>query len=937
MRLQIVALAVVAVALVASTAAAECIGEFEQCASTLDCVLIKADCGKCGAGQYLCPSRSQCVADFADCSGLAGTFWDWTLPLEQRVALVVNATTLDEQIQQLQNSAPSIPRLYIPKYQWLNDDLHGVRRTEATSFPNGCGLGATWAPDTLDAVGTAIGTEARALHHWYTNLGNRGEDGYWNGLGMTIYGPNVNLVRDPRWGRNQEVNSEDPYLTSQLTEAIVKGTQKTERGYTIALACCKHFAVYDIESFPTPRNVYDAVVDNRNLYETYLPVFEACARRAKVGHFMCSYNSVNGVPACGNKALLTDILRTQWNFTGFVVSDYDAWAQIYQTHKYCPNITCAAATGINAGCDQEGGGDAAINALPAAIAAGLVQPERVRESFRRLFRARFRLGMFDPPTLVPFSSYPTSKISSPHHMELALQAARESLCLYKNNNSALPLKMNSKIAVVGANGAATYWLQGNYGEPPAWGVVSILEGIANANAPNTPCAWDAAGVDYHLPNDTFIASDSGSSCATACAADLSCNYFTYSAGRCYRLKSMWNAHLTTDLSVQSGARPGLCLTTQGEDWTQTGDQPVRSEDARECCQRCRAQPNCTRFTYNTLLGCFLSPTAKVAWKNPLSYSGASSAKVPSVTFAEACLDGNGCSNTSGFGAAAAAAAAADATVVVLGLDQGIESEGHDRSTIQLPAGQYALVNLLRAAAGSKPVIAVLVHGGTFVLSPVLSTADAVVDAWYPSQQGGNAIADVLFGFYSPAGRASATYYASDADLPPNLAQQDLYPNATSGYKGLTYRYFTGRPDVAFGTGLSYTTFAYSKLSAPASVTACGALSVNVTVTNTGSRTSDEVVQLYVQQVKTSVPAPAIRLADFQRTRALAPGESRVISLRVSPEYRSVVHASSDAYADARFVEAGTVVVHVGGGQPGFTSGTLSATVAVTGSAPLAAC
>ena len=914
--------------------ATACIGEFETCHPTGDCVLVRAYCGKCQAGKYLCPSLNECVDDFAMCSGLKGTFWDWTLPRHTRVELLLNATTLNEQIMQLQNAAPAIPRLYVPEYQWLNDDLHGVRRHEATSFPNGCGLGATWSRDTLREVGDAIATEARALHHWYTNQGQRGENGYWNGLGMTIYGPNVNLVRDPRWGRNQEVFSEDPLLTSVLTEGYVKGMQNRESGYMKAASCCKHFAVYDVETYPTGRKHYNAVTNGRNLWETYLPVFEACVKKANVSHIMCSYNEVNGVPACGNKQLLTNILRTQWGFPGFVVSDYDAWAQIFQSHHYCPNMTCAAATGINAGCDQEGGGNGAISQLGAAIQAGMTDAAKVKASFRRLFNVRFELGMFDPPKKVPFSAYPTTKISSETHMDLALRAARESICLYKNNRSVLPLSMGSTVAVIGPRAASTSYLQGNYAESPAWGVVSILEGMFKANGPST-CQFDTEGMDYHLDNDTWVTADTAQSCAARCTSDLSCNYFTYSAGRCYLLPNMWSARQTGYKGVYSGARSGLCLMTEGEDWTKPGDPAVPSDDSRECCQRCRANATCTRFTFFPLLGCFLNPSATTPSKNGFAISGGTASAAPLISFSEACADGLNC-NITNFAPAIAAAQKASATVVVLGLDQDMESEGNDRESIVLPPNQYALVSQLRAAIGSKPLIAVFVHGGTFALENIARDADALIDAWYPAQQGGNAVADVIFGNYCPAGRATATYYKSDADLPVNLAQQDLYPNQTSGYKGLTYRYFTGTPVVPFGHGLSYTTFTYKNLVSPSSVSACGLILVNVSVTNTGQMVGDEVVQLYVKQSPGSVPAPQVRLADFQRIRLINPQETRTVTLVVRPEYRAVVLNAADAYSDQRTIVAGSIQVAVGGNQPGFGP-TLTATIKVTGGSPLNKC
>mmetsp|Transcript_10541 Transcript_10541/g.12058 ORF Transcript_10541/g.12058 Transcript_10541/m.12058 type:complete len:955 (-) Transcript_10541:4-2868(-) len=929
----------------ASASDSSCAGEFELCETTNDCVLLKTDCGKCAAGLYLCPlSVNECVSDVSKCTTLSGTIWDWTLPLETRVEWLLNAATLDEQILQLQNSAPSIPRLAIPAYQWLNDDLHGIRRHHATSFPNGCGLGATWDPSVLRDVGKIIAIESRAMHHYFTgSLGNRGLDGYWNGLGMTIYGPNVNLVRDPRWGRNQEVYSEDPLLTSKLTEGYVTGMQTKEAGYMTAASCCKHFAVYDVESFPEARYFYDAVVDGRNLWETYLPVFESCVKDANVSHIMCSYNSVNGVPACGNGELLNGILRGKWNFTGFVVSDYDAWAMIYNTHAYCPNMTCAAAVGINAGCDQEGGGSSAISELPLAISLGHVKPEAVAASFRRLFRVRVELGMFDPPSLVPFSATPWREISSDKHLSKSLEAARESICLYKNRNKTLPLASPQSlavgnIAVIGGKAGATSWLQGNYAESPTWGVVSILEAVLNANAFGAAalCTLDLAGVDYHLPNDTFVPANDVNHCKDICMSSLNCNYFTFSGGRCYVMPTSVNRVQTGDTEIVSGARPGLCLQTAGIDYTTKTDvAELVVSDARECCQLCRAYSNCTKYTFNVVTSsCYLNPSASEGAANPFAISGTSPSKSPNVMYAPGCNDGLKCVATD-FDAAAKVAAAADAAILVVGLDQTMESEGNDRESIFLPQGQYDLFTAVRTALGSsKPLIVVMVHGGTFALLDMFDQADAVVDAWYPGQQGGNAVVDVLYGNYNPGGKAAATFYQGDIDLPPNLAQQDLYHG-----NGITYRYYNGTPVIPFGFGLSYTNFTYGYISINSSsgsvnIGPCDDILVSVTVFNMGLVMGDEVVQLYLSQTNASVPVPRVRLADFVRVKNLMPGTSQRVTLRIQPMYRSIVIPSVDgnAYAAQRFVEPENLTIFIGGGQPNFGSQGMQTTITTTGTA-----
>ena len=313
---------------------------------------------------------------------------------------------------------------------------------------------------------------------------HQGDRGNENGVGITMYAPNMNLVRDPRWGRAQEVYSEDPYLTSRLTFEFVDGAQvgntSSSPKYWQSVACCKHFAAYDVETDPTLRYVFDAKVDARNMWETYMPAFRACVVEAQGGHVMCSYNAVNGVPTCGNEELLNGILRRQWKWPGFVVSDYDAWAQIYETHRYCPNMTCAAAVGLKAGMDQEGGGNSAIKHLPDALNKHNITTDQIATAFKRLFRVRLRLGMHDPPTMVPWN-YITgneSFVEGPSHIALARAAAGQAISMYKNNNNTLPLSKDiKKVSVIGPSAIQGPLLLGNYAATPDIGVQSILDAI----------------------------------------------------------------------------------------------------------------------------------------------------------------------------------------------------------------------------------------------------------------------------------------------------------------------------------------------------------------------------------------------------------------------------------------------------------------------------
>lgn len=740
-------------------------------------------------------------------------------------------------------------------------------QTHATSFPNGCALGATWSKRRLYEVGRAVGLEARGLHNGFVHMGNRGLGE--NGVGITMYAPNMNLVRDPRWGRAQEVYSEDPRLSGALTYNFVTGAQgNASVPYMLSGACCKHYAAYDIESIPRERYFFDAVVDARNMWETYLPVFYACVVEAKAAHVMCSYNALNGVPTCADGKLMNGLLRDQWRWTGFVVSDYDAWAQIRDTHHYCDTYECAAAAGINAGMDQEGGGTVAINALASAIAHGRTTEAAVNVAFRRLFFARIRLGMLDPPTMNAYNYITNGSgvVESAAHIRLARQAGREAMCLYKSRNGVLPLDARrvGTVALIGPQCPQTALLLGNYARVPDAGIVSLLEGVAAALGINITgeCTYEQ-DIDYFQPGQTGTPSPNARDCCKQCTYDFSCNYFTWYDGVCYRK--------STDRGrVQSGQRvSGRC----------TRDIPTRLLYA----------PGCTNIA---------------------------------------------CPDQLKFDDAVAVARRADAVIVTVGLDQDMESEGHDRATIDLPDNQYALVSALRAAT-DKPLIAVLIHGGTFALKNIYTDADAIVDAWYPGMQGGHAIADVLFGTYNPAGRASVTYYARSADLPA-MGNMNLY--AVNGSNGITYRYFKGEPQIPFGFGLSYTTFQYVSLRPNVtSAMACDPIGLHVSVRNVGTRAGDEVVQVYVRQPRASVPVPELRLADFERVEQLQPGEQRTVQLTIMPFFHAVVLNGSDVFQPRLVVERGPLQVYVGGGQPGYFAGHLEATIDISASADLRDC
>eukprot|EP01084_Bolivina_argentea_P317675 550826_1 len=492
-----------------------CLGEFAQCNTTNECTMSVNDCNKyCGSsasGKYVCPISKQCVdtvADYMNCPGIKGTFLDWTLSIDDRIAFLLKNLTLDEKYPQLTNKAPEILRLGIPSYNWLNDDIHSVRNNNATVFPNGCGLGATWSKQDLFITGNTVGIEARGLHAGLVHSGNRGT---FNGAGLTAYGPNMNLVRDPRWGRAQEVYGEDPRLSAHLTYHFVTGYQYNgtqNDKYILLASCCKHYAAYDLESSPQSRMTFNAIVDAVDWGETYAPVFRECVVRAKVQHIMCSYNSVNGVPACGSDDILTKVLRDQWGFEGFVVSDYDAMANILNTHHYTKTMAQAVALAIKSGCDQEGGGTSAINQIPSAIQQGLMTENDVNLAFKRLFRTRFMLGFFDPPLDVAYNNITVNYdggVQGDHHLQLAREVAQDSICMYKNDNNALPLnKKDIKgIALIGPQATQGNLLLGNYANNPSKGVTPILTALENGLQPQNLSINCTVfhNLDYYQPDN----------------------------------------------------------------------------------------------------------------------------------------------------------------------------------------------------------------------------------------------------------------------------------------------------------------------------------------------------------------------------------------------------------------------------------------------------
>jgi len=698
-------------------------------------------------------------------------YLDTSLPIEERVKDLVSRMTIEEKVAQMGSEAPAIERLGIPTYNWWNEALHGVARAgTATIFPQVIGLASTWNPDLIQRMAQAIADEGRAKHHAFANQGVRG---LYNGL--TFFCPNVNIFRDPRWGRGQETYGEDPYLTSRLAVSLIQGLQGDDPKYLKSVATPKHFAVH---SGPENlRHSFDAVVSQRDLRMTYLPAFQACIIEAKAYSIMGAYNRVNGEAACASPTLLQKILREEWGFDGYVVSDCGAIDDIWANHKLVKTGVEAAALAVKNGCDLECGCTYNIpcdyGLLQKAVDQDLLTEADLDRSVTRLFMARFRLGMFDPPEQVAYTQIPYSVVDSTENRELALEVARQSLVLLKNQDNLLPLDQETitSIAVIGPTADDTLVLTGNYMGTPS-SPVSVLAGIQALVSPKTE-------VRYAKGCAVTGGSEDGFTKAVEIAQQ-------------------------SDVVVMVG---GLSQQLEGEQGQQEGNPP------------------------------------------------------------------------------------------------GVRSLG-DRTDLDLPPIQQKLLEALHAAG--KPVILVLLNGSALSINWAQANIPAILEAWYPGQAGGTAVAEALFGLTNPGGRLPVTFYQSVADLPPF----EDYSMANR-----TYRYFTGQPLYPFGFGLSYTTFAYSNLTiTPQQVKSGDPISIEVIVENTGKRLGDEVVQLYLQDVEASLPMPLHQLQGFQRIR-LEPGQKQVVSFTLQAGQMSF------AGEDGQWMlEPGEFKVWAGGAQPEQGSG-----------------
>jgi beta-glucosidase len=865
----------------------------------------------------------------------------------ERAHDLVGRMTLDEKANQLEDWGTSIPRLGIPDYQTWNEALHGVARAGyATVFPQAIGMAATWDPAMVHAMGNVISTEARAKY----NQAQR-EDNHRIFFGLTFWSPNINIFRDPRWGRGQETYGEDPFLTGKMGVAFVEGVQGNDLDHLRAVATSKHFAVHN---GPEPlRHGFNVDPSPRDLEETYLPAFRATVTQGHVQSVMCAYNSIDGWPACTNTMLLKEHLRDAWGFKGFVVSDCGAIVDVYEGHKKAPDIEHASALALKAGTDLSCSiWTPGFNTLANAVRQGLVSEDLVTQAAERLYTARFKLGMFDPQGSNPLDKIPYSADASPEHRQIALKAAEEAIVLLKNDGT-LPLNgAPGHIAVIGPTADLLPSILGNYVGTPV-NPVTPLEGIYDqfrstpilyaqgstlAEGAAVPVPRTAFGLNKGLKTEFFATADwTGRPVAATTEPAVQADWenakpnpevdtINYSVRWTGTIEAPAPGHYVFTLEPADSFP-----YSPKESYRLLLDGKVISEGSLRAGQDLSAMGN-----FKAAAGA--SPTAPPVMNNP---------KVASIPFDfddtrphEFQLEYSHSADRAGGGVTLkweappqaqldeAVARAKEAAVVIafVGLSPQLEGEemrikipgfnGGDRTSIDLPAPQQKLLEAL--AATGKPLIVVLQSGSAVALNWANQHANAVLAAWYPGVAGGTAIARTLAGLNNPGGRLPVTFYASLDEVPPFTDYS---------MKNRTYRYFTGKPLWGFGYGLSYTSFKYGpvKLSTEA-LKAGEPLTATVTVTNTGKVGGDEVVEAYLKTPQADGPIHS--LVGFDRV-TIAPGASKEVTLQIDPRSLSSVDDQGN-----RAILEGKYMLTVGGAQPQETAAKSEAAFSITGSIPL---
>lgn len=838
------------------------------------------------------------------------SFQNPELSMDQRVDDLVAHLSLDQKISQLMNQSPAIDTFGIPEYNWWSEGLHGMARAGlATVFPQAIGMAASWDDSLLYEVANVISDETRAKHQEFVRRGKR-----FLYQGLTLWSPNINIFRDPRWGRGQETYGEDPYLTGTLGVNFIKGLQGDDPNYFKTIATVKHFAVH---SGPEPeRHQFDAKVNLKDLNETYLPQFERGIKEGHAYSLMCAYNRVNGLPCCGNGGLLTGILRKDWGFNGYVVSDCDAIDDITLHHKYTATPEEGVALAIKSGTDLECG--RFFKYLKSAVEKDLITEKELDVAVKRLFTARMKLGMFDDSTKVKWARIPYSNVDMPSHRAMALDMARKSMVLLKNADHILPLKKDLKnIAVIGPNADQWLMLLGNYNGVPADPITplrGIIEKVPGANVRFAQGCELSDGIPmfYTVPADMLFHGNDhglkvqyfnnhefkGDPLYTSVDSLLDANWKDKAPRKDMndddfsvrwtgeikpKLTGMYQLGVITTCNTQVYFEDSLVAKTVYHFRNEYGDPrlrksvPVRLEQGKTYKIRIDAAET------------FADAQVQFVWAAPKL-----DLRQQAITIAKQ----------------------SDVVILCMGITPRMEGEemdvaadgfrGGDRTKIALPAVQEDLIKSIHALG--KPIVLVLLNGSALAINWENEHIPAILEAWYPGQAAGTAIADVLFGDYNPGGRLPVTFYKSENDLPPF----DQYQMT-----GQTYRYFKGEALYPFGYGLSYTTFQYQQLHLDSIIHTSSPSKVSVNISNMGSFDGDEVVQVYVRNLMNIPNQPLHSLKAFKRIHLKA-GETRPVILDLRPDTFAYINEKGE-----KVFNSGKFEVFVGGGQPGKSIGLMS--------------
>ncbi|MCX7985741.1 MAG: glycoside hydrolase family 3 C-terminal domain-containing protein [Bacteroidales bacterium] len=821
-----------------------------------------------------------------------------SLSFEERAEILVQQMTLDEKISQMTDVAAAIPRLDIPAYNWWNEGLHGVARAGiATVFPQAIGLAATFDDSLMFKIATIISNEFRAKYNDAISKGNRAR--YY---GLTVWSPNINIFRDPRWGRGQETYGEDPYLTSRMGVMFVKGLQGDHPKYFKTIATPKHYVVH---SGPEKlRHVFDVDVSEYDFLDTYTPAFKACVEEGKAFSVMGAYNRFRGKSCSASDTLLNTLLRKKWGFQGYVVSDCDAIADIYQTHKIVATPEEAAALGVRNGCDLNCGDT--YKYLKKAVEQKLITEEEINRAVKRLMIARLRLGMFDPKGSCPYDTLTLASVDNTQNRAMALLAAQKSIVLLKNDNKTLPLnrKLIKKIAVVGPNANNPMVMFGNYNGFPSYSYTPY-QGISKT-------VFQKTSVYYH-PLNGWVSSEPE-------YLPVPSSLFEFDGKKGLKVDVFNNTQLKGE-PIYSGVD-----TTIMYSWYATPpypNVPANNVSVRWTGKIVPPADGTYSFAFTGDDGYRIWVDGKIVaeqWKDQAPYTSTFQLKLQkdrkqdivieyyqSLHGAVAEFKWNQYSEKD-IDEAIKKAGECDVIVYVGGLSPTLEGEempvnltgfdGGDRTQIELPAIQTQMLKRLKKTG--KPVILVLMAGSALSINWENENLDAIVMAWYPGQEGGTAIASVLFGDYNPGGRLPVTFYASTNQLP----SFDNY-----SMKNRTYRYFTGKPLYPFGYGLSYTNFTYSDLKIPSTSDTKEKIKVTVTVQNAGGRAGDEVVQLYVKHPTANIPVPIHALKGFKRV-FLKAGDKKTVTFELEAKDLAILDKQN-----RWFVKPGDIDIFVGGQQP----------------------